>query len=49
MRLVRTGAKVDGRIEILSGLQAGDQVVIDAIEQLHDGQALKVITDGSAQ
>ena len=49
MRLVRTGAEVNGRIEILSGLQAGDQVVIDAMEQLHDGQALKVITDGSAQ
>jgi RND family efflux transporter MFP subunit len=49
MRLVRTGAKVDGRIEILSGLQAGDQVVIDAIEKLHDGQALKVISDGSPQ
>lgn len=49
MRLVRTGAKVDGRIEILSGLQAGDQVVIDAGDTLHDGQALKVKTDGSAQ
>jgi RND family efflux transporter MFP subunit len=49
MRLVRTGAEVDGRIEILSGLQAGDQVVIDAVGTLHDGQALKVKTDGSAQ
>ncbi len=49
MRLVRIGAEFDGRIEILSGLQAGDQVVIDPIEQLHDGQPLKVLTDGSAQ
>ncbi|MDT8443019.1 MAG: efflux RND transporter periplasmic adaptor subunit [Desulfuromonadales bacterium] len=49
MRLVRTGAETDGRIEILSGLQAGDQVVIDAVDTLHDGQALKVKTDGSAQ
>ena len=49
MRLVRTGAEVDGRIEILSGLQAGDQVVFDGVEQLHDGQPLKVITDEAAQ
>ncbi len=49
MRLVRTGAVVDGRIEILSGLQAGDQIVIDVIEQLQDGQPLKVMTDGSAE
>lgn len=49
MRLVRIGEEIDGRIEILSGLQAGDQVVIDAVDTLHDGQALKVKTDGSAQ
>ncbi len=49
MRLVRTGAEFDGRIEILSGLQAGDRVVIDAIDKLQDGQPLKVITGGSAQ
>jgi RND family efflux transporter MFP subunit len=49
MRLVRIGAEFDGRTEILSGLQAGDQVVIDPIEKLQDGQPLKVITDRSAQ
>ncbi|PLX73784.1 MAG: efflux RND transporter periplasmic adaptor subunit [Desulfuromonas sp.] len=49
MRLVRTGAESDGRIEILSGLQAGEQVVVDAVEELQDGQPLKVIADGSAQ
>ena len=49
MRLVRIGAEVGGRTEILSGLQAGDLVVIDASDALHDGQALKVKTDGSAQ
>lgn len=49
MRLVRIGAEFDGRIEVLSGLQAGDQVVVDALEKLHDGQPLKVLTDGSAQ
>jgi len=49
MRLVRTGAAVDGRIEILSGLQAGDQVVIDASEKLQDGQPLTIKMDGAAQ
>jgi RND family efflux transporter MFP subunit len=49
MRLVRTGVEFEGRIEILSGLQAGDQIVLDADEKLQDGQPLKVITDGSAQ
>jgi RND family efflux transporter MFP subunit len=49
MRLVRTGVEFEGRIEILSGLQAGDQIVLDTVEKLQDGQPLKVITDGSAQ
>jgi hypothetical protein len=49
MRLVRIGAEFDGRTEILSGLQAGDQVVTDASNKLQDGQPLKVTTDRSAQ
>ncbi len=49
MRLVRIGAHFDGQIEILSGLQAGDQVVIDATGKLQDGQPLEIITDRSAQ
>jgi len=49
MRLVRIGAEFDGQTEILSGLQAGDQVVIDASDKLQDGQPLKVTTPGSAQ
>lgn len=49
MRLVRIGTEFDGRTEILSGLQAGQQVVVEASELLQDGQPLKVITDGSAQ
>lgn len=46
MRLVRTGAETDGRIEILSGLRAGDQVVIDPPATLRDGQPL-LIGNGS--
>ncbi len=49
MRLVRVGTELDGRTEILSGLQAGEQIVIDASEIEQDGQPLKLITDGSTQ
>jgi len=49
MRLVRIGAEFDGRTEILSGLKAGDQVVIAANDKLQDGQPLKVTTGRSAQ
>ena len=48
MRLVRTGAKSDDRIEILSGLRVGDRVVLDPPATLRDGQPL-VIADGSVR
>lgn len=48
MRLVRTGAESDDRIEILSGLRAGDRVVLDPPATLRDGQPL-VIADGSVR
>lgn len=48
MRLVRTGAESDDRIEILSGLRVGDRVVLDPPATLRDGQPL-VIIDGSAR
>lgn len=46
MRLVRTGTEFDGRTEILTGLRAGDQVIIDPPANLRDGQPL-LITNGS--
>jgi len=46
MRLVRTGAEFDEQIEILSGLRAGDRVILDPPATLRDGQPL-VIADGS--
>lgn len=49
MRLVRIGGEFDGRSEILSGLQVGDQVVTEAIDTLQDGQPLKVTMDRAAQ
>lgn len=48
MRLVRTGAEIDGRIEILSGLRDGDRVILEPPANLRDGQPL-VIMDGREQ
>jgi RND family efflux transporter MFP subunit len=42
LRLVRTGARYDGQIEILAGLAPGDRVVVSGGEKLQDGQPLDV-------
>jgi len=38
LRLVRSGARADGEVEILSGLKAGETVVTGGSHQLTDGQ-----------
>lgn len=38
LRLVKTGKELDGKIEILSGLEPGDPVVTSDASQLSDGQ-----------
>ena len=38
LRLVRTGRRSDAEVEILSGIEAGDRVVIDGTHNLRDGQ-----------
>jgi RND family efflux transporter MFP subunit len=43
LRLVRTGAVSDGRFEVLSGLRAGDRVILDPPATLRDGQPLKIV------
>ena len=40
LRLVRTGRQMDGGVEILSGLSAGEAVVVDGAAGLLDGQPL---------
>ncbi len=42
MRLVRTGAVYDDGIEILSGLEPAEQVVVSGAEGLQDGQPLTI-------
>ncbi|MFV8817012.1 efflux RND transporter periplasmic adaptor subunit [Haliea sp. E17] len=41
--VVQTGASFDGRVEILGGLQAGAQVVVQGNEALADGQRVRVV------
>lgn len=42
MRLVRTGRSADDRIELVSGLRDGEEVVIDTADPLVDGQPVRV-------
>ncbi|MEN8199282.1 MAG: efflux RND transporter periplasmic adaptor subunit [Thermodesulfobacteriota bacterium] len=42
MRLVKTGASYDGEVEILSGLEPGEQVVVTNVTKLQDGQPLNI-------
>lgn len=42
LRLVRTGLQRDGQVEILSGLNPGEQVVTQAVNTLRDGQPARI-------
>lgn len=42
LRLVKTGRNLGAQLEILSGLEPGDSVVIDGASQLTDGQPVEV-------
>ncbi len=37
LRLVKTGKKIDGMVEILSGLDTGDQVIVTGVDKAVDG------------
>lgn len=43
MRLVKSGKRIGDEIEILSGLNRGDQIIIENAAGLRDGQPLEVI------
>ncbi len=38
LRIVRTGKKSDGEVELISGIDPGDRVVVEGTENLSDGQ-----------
>ncbi|MBU1139478.1 MAG: efflux RND transporter periplasmic adaptor subunit, partial [Proteobacteria bacterium] len=42
LRLIRTGAVYDGDVEILSGLDPGEFVVVRGADRLQDGQPLTI-------
>jgi RND family efflux transporter MFP subunit len=42
LRLVKTGKVLDGRIEVLSGIEEGEQVIVSDIARLADGQPVTV-------
>ncbi len=42
LRMVRAGESVDGKVEILSGVQAGDRVVASGAADIPDGAAVRV-------
>jgi RND family efflux transporter MFP subunit len=41
LRLVKTGKRVDAEVEIVSGVEAGEQVVVEGAAQLRDGQPVQ--------
>ena len=40
LRIVRTGKRTNGEVELLAGLDSGERVIIEGAEQLHDGQPI---------
>ncbi|AWH26760.1 MdtA/MuxA family multidrug efflux RND transporter periplasmic adaptor subunit [Stenotrophomonas sp. YAU14D1_LEIMI4_1] len=48
-RTVVLGPADDGRVAVRSGLQAGDQVVIEGIDGLEDGTAVEIVAEPAAQ
>ena len=42
-RSVRIGAEVDGRVEILSGVSAGDSVIVAGASEVREGGAIRIV------
>jgi RND family efflux transporter MFP subunit len=40
LRIVRTGKRTDGEVELLSGINPGESIIIEGAEQLRDGQPI---------
>ena len=40
-RLVKTGRRLEGRVEILSGLEEGDRIIVGGIDRARDGARLQ--------
>lgn len=42
LRLVKCGRRIGDEIELVSGVEAGDQLIFEGVAQLRDGQAVEV-------
>jgi len=42
LRLVKTGKRVGGEVELVSGVEPGERIVIEGAAQLRDGQPLEI-------
>ena len=40
LRIVRTGKRTNGEVELLAGLDSGESVIIEGAERLRDGQPI---------
>jgi membrane fusion protein (multidrug efflux system) len=47
-RIVTLGARLEGRVEVTSGLSAGEVVVTRGVQKLRDGSAVTVIAEPAA-
>lgn len=45
-RIVQTGLEFDGVVEVSSGLESGERVVVEGNESLRDGQAVRILGPG---
>jgi len=46
LRLVKTGKTYGNRTEVLAGLRAGEQIVVDGVEAVHDGSRVRAAAPG---
>jgi membrane fusion protein (multidrug efflux system) len=49
LREVQLGQRLPGKVEILEGVKAGDQVVIAGLQKLYDGAAIQVLNQQSSE
>jgi multidrug efflux pump subunit AcrA (membrane-fusion protein) len=42
LRLVKTGKVLEDRVEVLSGLEEGEQIIVSETAQLTDGQPVTI-------
>jgi len=49
VRAVQIGAEADGRVELRSGVQAGERVVVQGVQKVVPGQPVHVLSDGDGK